>query len=129
MPAYSLGLINYQPSFYLDKSMSKYMSRADIALEIGVSIETVKRLLQYHKIPGPVIKQRGMLLYDKDLIQNWLKERKETYKPKNNRRHCEDAWGVRDKRRSFVYSGKTLMHILFCQPALRNGRYTYNDCN
>jgi hypothetical protein len=47
---------------------------------------------------------------------------------KTGPRYTTDVYGIRLKKPVFVYSGKTLMHILFCQPSLRNGRHTYNDC-
>jgi hypothetical protein len=45
------------------------------------------------------------------------------------KQYKEDIWGInKNTRKPFVYSGRILMHILFCQPALRNGRYSYGDC-
>jgi len=45
-----------------------------------------------------------------------------------NEENKNDVYGIRVKKPNFVYSGKILMHILFCQPALRNERHNYKDC-
>jgi len=109
----------------------KYISRQEIALRLGVSKESVKQQCIKGAIKSPVIQYKRFMYYDRKIAEEWM------IKFADNKRHTNakrektgnyDVWGVRANKKRFVYSGKTLMHILFCQPALRNGRYSYQDC-
>jgi predicted DNA-binding transcriptional regulator AlpA len=107
----------------------QFITRREIATRTQLSIETIKRLCDEGKLPEP-IREGRFLAYKREEGEKWIKERNALgIKPQVRNKADKDVWGVRDKRKPFVYSGRILMHILFCQPALRNGRFTYEDCH
>jgi predicted DNA-binding transcriptional regulator AlpA len=110
----------------MDKAL--YITRREIAIRTNLNVETIRRFCEEGRLPEPIRRGR-FLVYDREEGEKWIKERnslwiKPRYKPTNEK----DVWCIRGKKTNFVYSGRILMHILFCQPALRNGRFTYEDC-
>jgi predicted DNA-binding transcriptional regulator AlpA len=105
-----------------------YITRREIATKTQLSIETIKRLCNEGNLPKP-IREGRYLCYIREEGEQWIKERNSLgLKPQNSIKENKDVWCIRGKKQPFVYSGRILMHILFCQPALRNGRYSYTDC-
>jgi predicted DNA-binding transcriptional regulator AlpA len=106
----------------------KYITRREIATRTQLSIETIKRLCDEGKLPEPIRNNR-FIHYNRKEGEQWIKDRNALgLKPQVRDKGNKDVWCIRNKRDPFVYSGRTLMHILFCQPALRNGRHSYEDC-
>jgi hypothetical protein len=116
----------------------KYITREEIARRLDISTNSIRCLCRRGSIPEPVVKFANHFYYDREALEIYIKTRLEQkqsliergYVPKSKEETpSKDVWNVRGKKGSkFVYSGRTLMHILFCQPALRNGQYTYEDC-
>jgi predicted DNA-binding transcriptional regulator AlpA len=108
---------------------AQYITRREIATKTQLSIETIKRLCDEGKLPEP-IREGRFLAYNREEGEKWIKERNALgIKPQVRNKADKDVWCIRGKKQHFVYSGRILMHILFCQPALRNGRFTYEDCH
>ena len=109
---------------------SRYITRYEIAEQLGVSYKAVQQSFRRGKIPGPIVQVGQHVFYDREIVEAWIKKKKAStnmtiYEEKIK---DKDLYGIRASKMPFVYSGRTLMHILFCQPALRNGRHTYEDC-
>jgi hypothetical protein len=107
----------------------KYITRQEIRERTRLPIETVRKLCIKNTQLSP-IRIGNHIYYDRNAGEYFIEELNTTEKRSKSHKQPneKDVWGVRQPKRVFVYSGKTLMHILFCQPALRNGRYSYQDC-
>jgi DNA-directed RNA polymerase specialized sigma subunit len=113
------------------EELHKYISRREIATQLGISKEGVKQHCLRRDVLQPIGYFGRFLYYDRAKTEAWI------LKFKNNKHHVNakkettkvtDVYGIRSNKKKIIYSGKMLMHILFCQPALRNGKYTYEDC-
>jgi hypothetical protein len=110
-----------------------YITRREIATRTQLSIETIKRFCDEGKLIEP-IRDRRFIRYPRYEGEKWIEERNALgVKPHYRNKSDKDAWCIRGKKKPFIYSGRILMHILFCQPAIRNSpikekRYTYEDC-
>ena len=129
---------------------SDYISRRDAARLLMVSTHTIIRMEKTGRIPLPVVKfdqiqsTRKIFGYERAGFKDWAKtnpirhpgftslekrqQRQSAKKTSYSHGGLEDVYNIQAKRPPFVYSGRLLMMILFCQPALRNGRYSYADC-
>jgi hypothetical protein len=110
---------------------SKYITRLEIAQRTNMSVEAIKRSTHCGNIPGQTTQLGRFIYYEREPVEVWIEQLNSKGKPKQyseSKKKPLDIYGIRDKRKNFVYSGRTLMHILFCQPALRHGRHTYEDC-
>jgi hypothetical protein len=129
----------------------KYISRRDAAIILGVSVHTIIRMEKTGRIPTKVVKFyelqciRSINGYAIKEFMAWaetnpvrhpgfrdasrrLEQRKTFKKSCYSHGGEEDVYNIQSKRAPFVFSGHAMMVILFCQPALRNGRYSYSDC-
>jgi hypothetical protein len=131
----------------------KYISRRDAAIILGVSVHTIIRMEKTGRIPTKVVKFyelqciRSISGYDIKEFMAWaetnpvrhpgfrdasrrLEQRKTFKKSCYSHGGEEDVYNIQSHRKAppFVYSGRQLMLILFLQPSLRNGRYSYSDC-
>jgi predicted DNA-binding transcriptional regulator AlpA len=106
-----------------------YITRREIATRTQLSIETIKRLCDEGQLPEVIRERNRFVYYKREEGEQWIKERNALgLKPQHRHKGEKDVWCIRGRKQPFVYSGRTLMHILFCQPALRHGRHSYKDC-
>lgn len=129
----------------------KYISRRDASIILMVSTNSLLRMEKTGRIPFEVIlfkveeSVKRICGYDRKEFLAWaatnpvrhpafkseakrlsrMTGKKQSYSRGTNN---EDVYNIRAKRPAFTFSGRKLMTILFCQPALRHGRYTYDDC-
>jgi len=130
-----------------------YIGRDEASLVLGVSRNCIIRMDASGRIPCASKKMvsdktgQKRIVYDRAEFMEWAKTnpiRHTRYKdfdkrmeslrlkqqnPPIKKENIEDVYNIKGKRANFVYSGKLLMHILFCQPALRYSRFSYDDCN
>lgn len=108
----------------------KYITRAEIASRLGLCPSSIAKFIKSGKVPGKTIRNGRHWYYDRDIVEDWMIGKQERTKIEKEKRKAsdEDIYGIRTRKQPFVYSGRTLMHILFCQPALRNGTLKYEDC-
>ena len=129
---------------------SKYISRKEAANLLMVSVNTIRTMDKNGRIPCKAVyirikeSQKKIVCYDRELFTQFaatnpvrhpgfkseeVRLSRKTRKKNSYATECEeDVYGIKSKRDNFVYSGKAMMIILFCQPALRYGRYSYADC-
>jgi predicted DNA-binding transcriptional regulator AlpA len=108
----------------------QYIQMTELATQLNCSIATIRSRISNGNFPGEIIREGRNIYFKRKEGEAWvLKEQDETeQKIIKISKQNKDIWCIRTKKDPFVYKGKTLMHILFCQPALRNGKYTYEDC-
>jgi hypothetical protein len=127
--------------------MTEWIFSTEAAHILGVAHGTLNKMASVNRIPVTRSRQlnketnRVTLVYDKAEFLTWVASnpiRHPGFKDPEKRRQrhqyvkpefkTNDIYGIQRGTKPFVYSGYVLMAILFCQPGLRNGRHSYEDC-
>jgi len=128
--------------------MNNKISIKEIAILLAVSTNSVNRMRKMGRVPvvGKRLRDENSghiaFMFDREKILAWIatnpvkhpgyrdEDKRHEERIRNDNTLKDDVYNIRKPNaKPFVYSGSLLMYILFCCPALRNGRHSYDDCN